>query len=167
MRFLTFTAAIVVVGGLSVVALMTTKYNTTRACEAATLAIKQETPGILAELAKKDGAFSLADKATRPFRNLRESFEAGFSEIAAENAAKELADKSALECAGLILYRELDPQGFRKMAADQLLEKSAEAFGAPPAQARPFGALPPPPESAPTSPPFGGPPPPPPPFQPR
>lgn len=119
-------AALGAMVALASVALMVGKYGETSACAAATEAIRQETPAILTELASRDAGLARLDHATRPLQRLRRAVDDAASEAAAERAALKLADRSAAACAGLILYREVDADGFRRHAADRILSMQEE-----------------------------------------
>ncbi len=123
MRWIGILVALIGVAALGVVGLINVKYDTSSACSAAAEAVRAEAPGILAELSRQDDAFAGADRATRPFPRLREALEGGFSATAAERAAIKLEERSALECAFLVVYREVSPEGFRRSMAKRILEK--------------------------------------------
>ena len=131
MRHLSNLAALALLALVGVSSLITGKYAARGPCEAARKAVSAEAPGILAELAKRDRDFALADQATRSFSGLRKAFEVYGRNAVAQGAARELAEAGPAECAVMVALRELNPQGFRRLAVDKFMEEAP-----PPAKRR-------------------------------
>lgn len=92
------------------------RYSTTSICDAAAQAIRAETPKAIDEMAERDLRF----KALKVGGALFGGVDAVATGATTEMAARELADKSAVECAFVVGQRELNPSGFRKMIGDKM-----------------------------------------------
>lgn len=112
-------AIITVVGGY-----LSFKYGTTSTCEAAQIAIRDEMPKIVEELAERDNRF----RALRVGQALFGSSSALLTGALSELAAEEVADKTAVECGILVLHREVDRAGFRRSVGDDMADRLANAL---------------------------------------
>ena len=106
---------------------MSFRYSTTSTCEAAQKAIRDEMPKVLEELAENDLRF----RALQVGAALLGSVDTVARGVATEVAAEKVADKSAIECAYMVGWRELDPSGFRKEMGETISDDLAERLSLP------------------------------------
>ncbi len=102
------------------------RYTTLSPCGAAEQAVRAEMPKVLDELADTDMRFKALKVGGALLGGGAETVAKG---AAAELAARDIANKSVVECVWTVANRELNPSGFRKdlgeRFADQLAQKLA------------------------------------------
>lgn len=114
--------------GASVIALVTAlggyvswKYGTTSVCEAAGIAIRDEMPKVIDELAETDARF----RALRIGRALSPTADVVLSGVSGELARREAEKATAIECAMMVGWREVDAPGFRASVASRVSDELA------------------------------------------
>ncbi len=103
---------------LAVYLLGATRYGSFEPCRAAATAIRAEAPAIMDIVAGRDSRFSMFKK-TGPISGVMRA-------LALQSVDKSIAahenEMTVWDCVGVVAYRELDPEGFRRAAAELVLQ---------------------------------------------
>lgn len=104
---------------------MSWKYDTTSVCSAAQTAVDQEMPKVMEELSQEDVRF----KALAVGRVLLGGGDSLITGAIKELVREKTEDKTAIECATLVGYRELDRSGFREQLRKEIVAEVDARLG--------------------------------------
>lgn len=111
---------IVAIAGLAIF-YMNSVYGTARPCDAFKLALVEESPGILEEMAKRDSDFQIVSLGQRLFDPTGASIRE-FSRLLVNEIA---TDANVIACSFMVGMREVAPAQFRTRVAAELLDQES------------------------------------------